>query len=246
MISSAFAHFGEEAEITGRNGSGTIFLTHCNLRCIFCQNYEISHLGDGREITNGSLARLMLGLQNQGCHNINFVSPTHFTPQIIAALPRAIEMGLRIPLVYNCSGYESVAVLKLLEGIIDIYMPDAKFFDTKLSEKYCAASDYFEIFSAALNEMHRQVGDLQLNAEGIAERGVLVRHLVMPGLPNDSEKILRFIAEKISVNTFVNIMPQYHPAGQAAQYPELNRRVTLAEMQAIIQFATDLGLSRGF
>jgi putative pyruvate formate lyase activating enzyme len=188
----------------------------------------------------------MLALQNRGCHNINFVTPTHFVPQIISALPQAIEMGLRIPLVYNCGGYESLKVIKLLENIFDIYMPDAKFADSEVSQKYCNAPDYPEVVKNVLKEMHRQVGVLQINHQGIAERGVLIRHLVMPEGLAGTEKIMKFIAEELSPDSYVNIMIQYYPHYKTSKYPELSRRITLGEFQDALAIARSFGLYRGF
>lgn len=246
MISSAFPHFGEESPLVGRHGSGTIFLTHCNLRCIFCQNYDISHQGQGAQVTSSDLARTMIRLQEMGCHNINFVTPTHYAPQIISSLPEAIEMGLRLPIVYNCSGYESIEVIKLLEGIIDIYMPDIKFMDEKFAGRYSKASDYPIVIKEVLKEMHRQVGDLRINPNGIAERGLLIRHLVMPNGVASTEAVLRFIAEEISVHSYVNIMAQYRPEYRAYEYPEINRRITHKEYMEAVQIARSFHLYRGF
>lgn len=246
MVSSAFPHFGEEPPLVGYHGSGTIFLTHCNLLCIFCQNYDISHQGRGERISTYDMARLMVKLQDLGCHNINFVTPTHYTPQIVASLPKAIEMGLRLPIVYNCSGYESLEVIRLLEGIVDIYMPDTKYMDEKFSNKYSNAADYPSVIKAVLKEMHRQVGDLQINSQGIAERGLLIRHLVMPNGVASTELVLRFIAEEISVHSYVNIMDQYRPEYRACEYPEINRRITHKEYLEAIQIAKRLNLYRGF
>lgn len=245
-ISSAFAHFGEEAPLVGRHGSGTIFLTHCNLRCVFCQNYDISHLGEGETISSLGLAKCMVALQKHGCHNINFVTPTHFVPQIVSALPAAIEMGLQVPLVYNCGGYESLSVLKLLEGIIDIYMPDAKFADSEVATKYCKAPEYPEVVKAVLKEMHRQVGVLAINREGIAERGVLIRHLVMPEGLAGTEELMMFISRELSPDSYVNVMAQYHPQYKASHYPELNRRITASEFLSALAAARRSGLHRGF
>lgn len=246
MVSSAFPHFGEEPPLVGRFGSGTIFLTHCNLRCVFCQNYDISHLGEGERIGPRDLARLMLRLQRQGCHNINFVTPTHYVPQIVEALPMAVEEGLEIPLVYNCGGYESLEVIRLLEGIFDIYMPDVKFMEPEHAQRYCNASDYPEVVKGVLKEMHRQVGDLWIDDEGIARRGLLIRHLVMPNGVADSEEVLRFIAEEISVHSYVNIMDQYRPLFRAHEYPEIARRITYKEYVTAIKAARKYGLYRGF
>ena len=246
MVSSAFPHFGEELPLVGYHGSGTIFLTHCNLRCIFCQNCDISHLGNGEPMTSSDMARVMVGLQEMGCHNINFVTPTHYAPQIVASLPEAIEKGLRLPIVYNCSGYESIEVIRLLEGVVDIYMPDAKYMDRKHSRKFSNAPDYPEVIKEVLKEMHRQVGDLTINPKGIAERGLLIRHLVMPNGVASSEAVLRFIAEEISTHCYVNIMDQYRPEYRAHEYPEINRRITQKEYLEATQWAKRYQLYRGF
>jgi putative pyruvate formate lyase activating enzyme len=246
MVSSAFPHFGEEPPLVGYQGSGTIFLTHCNLRCIFCQNYDISHLGGGEQITSSDMARNMIRLQEMGCHNINFVTPTHYAPQIVGSLPEAIEKGLRLPIVYNCSGYESMEVIRLLEGVVDIYMPDVKYLDEKHSKRFSNAPDYPEVIKKILKEMHRQVGDLTTNAKGIAERGLLIRHLVMPNEVASSEAVLKFIAEEISVHSYVNIMDQYRPEYRAHEYPEINRRITHKEYMEAIQWAKHYQLYRGF
>jgi putative pyruvate formate lyase activating enzyme len=245
-VSSAFPHFGEEPPLVGDHGSGTIFLTHCNLRCIFCQNYDISHLGSGERMDSSTMARIMLSLQERGCHNINFVTPTHYVPQIVASLLEAIEKGLRLPIVYNCSGYESLEVIRLLEGVVDIYMPDIKYMDKKYSKLFSNAPDYPEVVKKVLKEMHRQVGDLTTNAKGIAERGLLIRHLVMPNGVASSEVVLKFIQEEISVHSYVNIMDQYRPEYQAYEYPEISRRITLKEYLEAIQLAKRYLLYRGF
>ncbi|OGP73023.1 MAG: radical SAM protein [Deltaproteobacteria bacterium RBG_16_49_23] len=246
MISSAFPHFGEEPPLVGYDGSGTIFLTHCSLRCLFCQNYDISHEGRGEPVTPSDMARTMKRLQELGCHNINFVTPTHYTPQIIASLPEAIEMGLHLPIVYNCSGYESLEVIQLLDGIVDIYMPDAKYMDEKCARRYSNAPDYPEALKKILKEMHRQVGDLKMNSAGIAERGLLIRHLVMPGEAASSEAVLKFIAEEISVHSYVNIMDQYRPEYRAFDHPEISRRITHQEYLEAVQLAKRYRLYRGF
>ena len=246
MVSSAFPHFGDEPPLVGCHGSGTIFLTHCNLRCIFCQNYDISHLGNGEPMTSSAMARAMIRLQEMGCHNINFVTPTHYAPQIVASLPEAIEKGLRLPIVYNCSGYEAIEVIRLLEGVVDIYMPDAKYMDGKHSKRFSNAPDYPEVIKGVLKEMQRQVGDLTTDANGIAERGLLIRHLVMPHGVASSEALLKFIAEEISVHAYVNIMDQYRPEYQAHEYPEISRRITRKEYLEAIQWAKRYRLYRGF
>ena len=246
LVSSAFPHFGEEPPLVGYHGSGTIFFTHCNLRCVFCQNYDISHLGNGEPVTSSDMARVMVRLQEMGCHNINFVTPTHYTPQIVASLPEAIEMGLRLPIVYNCSGYESLEIIRLLEGIIDIYMPDAKYMDEEYSRRFSNAPDYPEVIKRVLKEMQRQVGDLTINSKGIAEKGLLVRHLVMPHGVASSEPILKFIAEEISIHAYVNIMDQYRPEYRAREYPEISRRITKEEYLEAVQWAKHYHLYRGF
>ena len=246
MISSAFPHFGEESPLVGNSGSGTIFMTHCNLRCIFCQNYDISHLGRGERVTLSDMARIMIKLQEVGCHNINFVTPTHYVPQIVASLPEAVELGLRLPIVYNCSGYESLEVIQLLEGIVDIYMPDIKFMFEKYSRRFSNAPDYPEVIKKVLKEMHRQVGDLMTNSKGIAERGLLIRHLVMPGGVASSEAALKFIAEEISIQSYANIMDQYRPEYRANEYPEINRQIIHQEYKEAIRIARSFKLHRGF
>jgi putative pyruvate formate lyase activating enzyme len=246
MVSSAFPHFGEEPPLVGRHGSGTLFLTHCNLRCVFCQNYDISHLGRGEPVTPSDIARVMSKLQERGCHNINFVTPTHYAPQIVASLPLGIEMGLRLPIVYNCSGYESIEVIRLLDGIVDIYMPDAKFMEEEYARQFCDAPDYPEVVRAVLKEMHRQVGDLTLDSKGVAERGLLIRHLVMPGGVASSERVLKFIADEISVHSYVNIMNQYRPEYRADGHSRIDRRTSPKEYLEAIQIAKQFRLYRGF
>ncbi|OHC03356.1 MAG: radical SAM protein, partial [Planctomycetes bacterium RIFCSPHIGHO2_12_39_6] len=204
MVSSYNPHFGEESPLVGTQGSGTIFLTSCNLGCIFCQNYDISHLGEGYEISIERFAKMMIELQNIGCHNINFVTPTHVVPQILEALPIAVEMGLKIPLVYNTGGYDIIETLMIIEGIFDIYMPDFKFTDSDIANRFCKARDYPEVAMKAIKEMHRQVGDLVMNNHGIAERGLIVRHLIMPNELPGTRKVMHFLANEISNNTYVN------------------------------------------
>lgn len=244
-ISSIGPHFGEEPELVGRGGSGTVFLTHCNLKCVFCQNEHISHFGEGQEVSAKNLAKGLVNLQKIGCHNINFVTPTHYAPQIIEAVILAKEQGLNLPLVFNCGGYESLEVIKLLDGIVDIYMPDIKFASHELVKKYCNAEDYFERAKEAVKEMYRQVGDLVVE-DGIAKKGLLIRHLVMPGLVEDSKKILDFIANDISKNTYVNIMDQYRPSHEAGEFSEINRRITSDEYKSVLEYARKIGLRRGF
>jgi putative pyruvate formate lyase activating enzyme len=244
VVSSYNPHFGEEDPLVGRSGSGTIFMTHCNLRCVFCQNYEISHLSEGVLVASSDLAQMMLTLQRRGCHNINFVTPTHMVPQILEALPEAIEGGLQVPLVYNCGGYESVSTLKLLESIFDIYMPDFKFSDSKVAARFCSAPDYPEKARAAVKEMHRQVGDLTLDETGVAEKGLLIRHLVMPNGLAGTREIMRFLANEISRNTYVNVMSQYRPCGEAHKFPELRRSISSAEFREAVSTTQEEGIHR--
>ncbi|MFH1202429.1 MAG: radical SAM protein [Candidatus Omnitrophota bacterium] len=245
VVLSIYPHFGEESELVGSGGSGTIFLSRCNLGCLYCQNYEISHLGEGQAISEKELAKNMLRLQKLGCHNINLVTPTHFSPQLVKAIKFAIELGLRLPIVYNCGGYENVETVKLLDGIVDIYMPDIKYSQKEPAEKFSKAPDYFEHAKEAVLEMYRQVGDLEV-IDGIAERGLLIRHLVLPNDLAGSKKVLEFIAEEISKDAYVNIMDQYRPQFQALSYPELSRRLTEEEYNKVIEMARELGLQRGF
>jgi putative pyruvate formate lyase activating enzyme len=243
-ISSAFPHFGEESPLVGIHGSGTIFLSHCNLKCIFCQNYDISIYGDGFPCSYRQLATIMMELQERGCHNINFVTPTQYVPHLVRVLSIAIDMGLSVPVVYNCGGYESLEVIRLLDGIVDIYMPDIKFLDPALSRRLCMAEDYPETVKSVIKEMQRQVGDLSINTGGIATRGLLVRHLVMPSCGEDTKYILRFIREEISRNAFVNIMAQYHPCNRAEDYPEIARLISKKEYGEALDYAREIGLSR--
>jgi putative pyruvate formate lyase activating enzyme len=244
VVSSYSPHFGEEDPLVGTGGSGTIFFTHCNLLCLFCQNYEISHLGEGGETGPDQLARMMLHLQDLGCHNINFVSPSHVVAQILAALPLAVEGGLKVPLVYNTGGYDSLETLRLLEGVFDIYMPDLKFVDGEVSHRYCRARDYPEKVRAAIWEMHRQAGDLVLDHRSVAQRGLLVRHLVLPGGLAGTREAMRFLAREVSPGTYVNIMAQYRPCGEAAGHPPLNRRITSKEYEEALHIAREEGIHR--
>ncbi|HJW84807.1 MAG TPA: radical SAM protein [Anaerolineae bacterium] len=245
-VSSYFPHLGEEDCLRGWNGSGTIFFAWCNLRCVFCQNFDISQLGKGQVTPPQSLAGMMLALQALGCHNINLVTPEHAVPQVLEALVPAIEAGLRLPIVYNTSAYDSLESLRLLDGVVDIYMPDFKFWDPQSSLRYLKARDYPEAARRAIAEMQRQVGDLKLDENGVARRGVLVRHLVMPGYLDETEAILRFLAEEVSPDTYVNVMAQYRPANKVSveKYPELNRRISSQEYRAAIEFAHQAGLWR--
>ena len=246
IISSVGPHFGEEPPLVGTHGSGTNFFTNCNLSCEFCQNYDISHLGIGEKVTIEDLARSMLKLQQRGCHNINFVTPTHFTAQIIDALILAVEKGLEIPVVYNCGGYESVETLKLLEDIVDIYMPDIKYSVDENALKYSGIKNYWDVVTKALKEMHRQVADLKISKRGIAQRGMLIRHLVLPNDAAGSKKVIDFIADEISTDSHLNIMDQYRPSYNANKYEKLNRRITPSEYKEVIDYAFNKGLRGGF
>ena len=244
-VASYGPHFGEEAVLVGPGGSGTIFLTGCSLRCCFCQNFDISQ-GDepGQEVDDGDFAAIMLELQARGCSNINLVTPSHVVPQILAALLRAVEGGLRIPLVYNSSGYDSAPTLDLLASAVDIYLPDLKFWLPATAGRYADAPDYPDIARQAIRRMHRQVGDLEVGADGLARRGLLVRHLLMPGQGEETAAILGFLATEISPSTYVNIMAQYHPCGQAERFPVICRGVSGAEYRQALACARSLGLAR--
>ena len=244
MVASYNAHFGEEAPLVGRGGSGTIFFSHCNLLCNFCQNFEISHGGEGWELSERQLADIMLELQAAGCHNINFVTPSHVIPQILGALVLAAEEGLNIPLVYNSGGYDEVATMRLLDGIVDIYMPDFKFWDSPIATQTCDAPDYPEVARQALLEMHRQVGDLVLAPNGLASRGLLVRHLVLPQNLAGTRMVMRFIATQISRNTYVNVMAQYRPCGRAREIPALSVPPTAQEFEQALREAEEEGITR--
>jgi len=244
MVSSYGPHFGEEDPLVGRRGSGAIFFTYCNLGCIFCQTWEISHEGEGEEIGFADLAAIMLYLQEQGCHNINLVTPSHQVYQILEALPLAIEDGLKLPLVYNTGGYDGLEALRLLEGVVDIYLPDFKFWDPGIAEELTGVPDYPEVARQAIKEMHRQVGDLIIDEEGIARRGLLVRHLVMPDGLAGTKEVMEFLAREISPDTYVNVMGHYHPYGRAAEHPSLNRFITDAEYQEAQRLAREAGLWR--
>jgi len=246
-VASAFAHFGEEACLRGSRGSGTIFFAFCNLRCVFCQNWDISQAPAGRVMSPQAIADLMLRLQNAGCHNINFVTPEHVVPQLVEAIALAVPQGLRLPLVYNTSAYDSIVSLRLLDGLIDIYMPDFKFWEETTSRRLARAADYPDVARAAIAEMHGQVGVLRLDPDGIARSGVLVRHLAMPGQRNETAEILRWLATKISPDTFVNIMGQYRPEHRVSsddRYRDINRRITTQELDAAYLAARTAGLWR--
>ena len=246
IVASCFPHFGEEDCLRGRNGSGTIFFAGCNLRCVFCQNWDISW-GHGRGVvaTPEQLAGLMLELQSIGCHNVNFVTPEHVVPQILEALPLAIERGLALPLVYNTSAYDSLDSLRLLDGVVDVYMPDFKLWTHEAARHYLKRADYPDVARETIREMYRQVGDLSLDEQGLARRGVLLRHLVMPGMPEETASILRFVASELGTGCYVNLMAQYHPSGRVGrdgEFQELDRRIFHEEYDAALELAEELGL----
>lgn len=244
IVHSYGAHHGEEDPLRGWKGSGTIFFSWCNLRCVYCQNWEISHKGIGRAIAPEELADKMLQLQAQGCHNINLVSPSHVVAQIVAAVASAVQRGLRLPLVYNTGGYDSPEALALLDGIVDIYMPDMKYGDSAVARRYSRIRDYVNVNQAAVKEMHRQVGDLVLDDRGIARRGLLVRHLVLPQDLAGTDRVLEFLAREISRNTYINLMDQYHPCYRANEHPPLDRSITPREYAGALEAAARHGLRR--
>lgn len=243
MISSYGPHFGEEAPLVGVGGSGTIFLTHCNLGCVFCQNYDISREGLGHTVSIAEVAQIMLELQERGCHNVNLVTPTHYVPVLVEALGLAAQNGLRLPVVYNCGGYESLEALQLLDGIIDIYMPDAKYADPAVSAELSGAADYPQRVRVALAEMYRQVGPLQLDERGIAVRGLLVRHLVLPEGLAGTARVMQFLA-RLDREMYVNVMAQYHPCYRAHEHARIARRITAEEYEAAVRAAREAGLHR--
>jgi len=244
VVYSHGAHFGEERPLVGRFGSGTIFFSRCNLRCLFCQNWEISQRDEGRAVSSEELAAMMLDLQELGCHNINCVSPSHVVAQILAALAIAAEQGLRVPLVYNTGGYDSLEALSLLDGVVDIYMPDMKFADSATAQKYTRACNYPVVNQMAVKEMHRQVNELVLDEQGIAQRGMLIRHLVLPENSAGTDQILAFIAREISPNTYLNLMDQYRPCYRASEFQPLDRRLSRSEFQMAKVQAKKHGLHR--
>jgi putative pyruvate formate lyase activating enzyme len=243
-VASCNPHFGEEAPLVGRRGSGTVFISSCNLLCGFCQNFEISHLNEGAGVGATELAEMMIRLAGQGCHNINIVTPTHVVPQLLEALLEAVPRGLDVPLVYNSGGYDKAETLRLLEGVFDIYMPDFKFWENRWAERYCGASQYREAASTAIREMHRQVGDLVTDDQGIAVKGLLVRHLVMPLGVAGTREVLAFLAGEISRDTYVNVMDQYRPCGKACEDEFIGRRLTAEEFREALDSARSVGLRR--
>jgi len=243
-VSSYFPHFGEEDCLRGSKGSGTIFFSFCNLKCVFCQNHDASQAGDGDEVSPERLAEIMLELQALGCHNINFVTPEHVVPEILEALPLAIDGGLHLPIVYNTSAYDSMESLRWMDGIVDIYMPDFKVWTKESAIRYLKAKDYRDVACNVVREMHRQVGPLAVDERGLARRGVLLRHLVMPGLLDETRAIFDFLAREISADTYVNVMGQYRPEYRTADYPEIHRRPTAAEMASAHRHFVEAGLTR--
>jgi putative pyruvate formate lyase activating enzyme len=246
MVSFFYPHFGEEKCLVGTHGSGAIFFTYCNLSCVYCQNYEISQMGVGKEVSKEEIADIMLKLQKFGCHNVNLIIPGPQVPQILEAIPIAIEKGLKLPLIYNTNSYDSVETLKLLDGIVDIYLANFLYSDEKVAIRWSAAPKYPKIAKEAIKEMYRQVGDLEINTEGVAKRGLLVRHLVLPGGLAGTEKVMEFLAKEISKNTFVNIMAQYRPCWKAWQNPPLDRPITVQEYVEAKAAVKKAGLKRGY
>ncbi len=245
VVASAFAHFGEEDCLRGWNGSGTVFFSGCNLRCVFCQNWDISHHVRGQPLGPTALGQVMVELQAQGCHNINWVTPEHVVPQILEALPIAVEAGLRLPIVYNTSSYDSLDSLRLLDGVVSIYMPDFKVFTAEAGRRYLRRADYAEVARTTIREMHRQVGPLTFDERGLAVRGVLLRHLVMPGLLAETEAILCWVADELGPETYVNLMAQYRPAARVVEtdeFPEIDRRLRRDEWRRAVEIALELGL----
>lgn len=246
IISSASPHHGEEPPLSGTKGSGTIFFTNCNMKCVYCQNYPISQMGNGAEKTPGELACQMLWLQEQGCHNLNLVTPTHFVPQILNALGIAYERGFNLPIVYNSSGYDSVEALRLLDGIVDVYLPDMRYADDAIAMKLSVAPHYHEINRAAIKEMFRQVGNLELDGSGIAQRGLIVRHLVLPNKLSGTERIMKFLAEEISRDVCISLMSQYFPAFKAHENIDINRRINEQEYDQAYELKLKYGLRNGW
>jgi putative pyruvate formate lyase activating enzyme len=246
IISSVSQHHGEEPPLSGTRGSGTIFFANCNLRCVYCQNYPISQMGNGAERTPGELACQMLWLQEQGCHNMNLVTPTHFMPQILKAFGIAKERGLNLPIVYNTSGYESYESLRLLDGIVDIYLPDMRYSDNAAAMKFSIAPDYREVNRTAIKEMFRQVGNLVLDDNGLAQRGLIIRHLVLPGGLSGTDGVMKFLAEEVSKDVSISLMSQYFPAYKSHEFKELSRRITAEEYEDARQIMQKYGLENGW
>ncbi len=245
LLSSYGPHFGEESVLRGWRGSGTVFFAGCNMRCVYCQNYDISQLKFGREVSPEELASVFLEVQVVGCHNLNLVTPSHVVWQILEALLIAVERGFKLPIVYNTSSYDSLQSLRLLDGVVDIYMPDLKYSDSKAAEKYSGVKNYWEVARKAVKEMYRQVGDLIIGEDGLAKRGVLIRHLVLPNDVAGSKRVMEFIAGELSKDAWVNIMEQYYPTYRAWEYPEISRRITPEEYREVVEYAASLGIHRG-
>ena len=245
LVSSFGPHHGEERVLRGWMGSGTVFFAGCNMRCVYCQNWEISQLRIGEEVSPEQLSRIFLRIQEMGCHNLNLVTPSHVVAQILEALYIAVQKGFKLPIVYNTSAYDSIPTLRLLDGVVDIYMPDLKYGDSKTAERYSGVKNYWEVATRAIKEMHRQVGDLIVGSDGLAKRGLLIRHLILPNGIAGSKRVLEFIAKEISINSWVNLMDQYCPAYKALQYPELSRRITSREYREVVEYARSLGIHRG-
>ena len=246
VVYSYIQHHGEEPALSGPKGSGTIFFAYCNMKCVYCQNYQFSQLDNGEKITTERLASIMLDLQKSGCHNINLVSPTHYVPQILAALEIAVEEGLNIPIVYNTSGYDSLDTIKILDGIIDIYLPDMRYSDNSMAKKYSDAPDYVEHDRSCIKEMHRQVGDLVLDKNEIAKTGLIIRLLVLPNDASGTKQSLKFIRDRISKNSYLSIMSQYYPTFKACNFKEISRRVEKSEYDNVVDEAFSLGLNNGW
>ncbi len=245
-VYSAHLHFGEEPPISGHNGSGTIFFAHCNLHCVYCQNYQLSQVEDGKPFQIGELADLMLSLQKKKAHNINLVTPTHYAPQIAAAILKARDKGLKIPIVYNTSGYEDLLILRFLEGIVDVYLVDVRYGKSEDAAKYSAAPDYVEVNQIAVVEMHKQVGDLKTDSRGVATKGVIIRHLILPHNISGTNDVLKFISHALGVGTYISFMSQYYPAYHAFNYSELSRRINKKEYDEALQLLDKYGLHKGW
>jgi putative pyruvate formate lyase activating enzyme len=245
-ICNYMPHHGEEPPISGTHASGTIFFSYCNMACVYCQNYEFSQLGEGREVEFEELADFMLQLQNLGCHNINLVTPTHVMPQILKALRLAIPAGLKIPIVYNTSGYELPEMIKLLEGIVDIYLPDMRYADSDIAMKYSSAPDYPQYNQESVKQMHRQVGNAEIDERGIIKKGIIIRHLVLPGNSSGTDKIMKFIAQELSVDTYISLMSQYLPCYNAGRFKEISRRITYKEYKDAQKIMHRYGLYNGW
>jgi len=246
IVASSNLHFSEEPPVSGTKGSGTIFFGHCSLSCVFCQNYPISQMGNGNEVSVEKLSNMMLELRDKGAHNINFVTPTHYAAHMAEAVVLARQKGLKIPILYNSSGYDSVETLSLLVGIIDIYMPDAKYWDDANAKKYSSAQNYREVNMAALKEMYRQVGNLKLDKNSIAKKGLIIRHLVLPENIAGSKQVLKFIADEISNKVFLSLMAQYHPANNSGKYPEISKKISKIEYEEVLETADALGFENGW